>query len=101
MAPSPLKIYKYPLSMVDNQTITLPNKAEVLKIALSRTVEPDLWLWAKVNPNNDLTLDLEVTIIGTGNPIPEEPGEYFDTVFYPMSTIDLVFHVFLKGPTDA
>lgn len=97
-SPKPQTIYKYPLNMVENQTLMLPRGAEILKVALSKTVEPDIWLWAKIYPDNPETLAVEVKIVGTGHPIPDNAGGYFDTIFYPraLGAADFVFHLFFK-----
>lgn len=94
----PGTVYKYPLNLIAKQTLMLPVGAVPLKIALSKEIEPDIWLWAQVNPDNDPVLNLEVTIVGTGHPIPDDAGEYFDTVFYPhaLGGADFVFHLFFK-----
>jgi len=80
-------IYKYPLEIIGEQKISLPEDFDVLKIGEQRG---NLMLWA----SGDNTLpDISVTlyIIGTGHPMPEGVLSHMDSV---LMSNGLVWHVY-------
>lgn len=83
------KVFKYPLSIVDLQTVTLPIGAKILCIKLQNE-EP--CLWALVDPSLDEKETVNIRCAGTGHPIDEEIEEYIDTVI--LMNGRLVFHFF-------
>lgn len=86
-------IYKYPLEVADQQTISLPKKSKILTVQNQKGIP---CLWALVDPNE---LEFEERIIltyGTGHKIEfsEDDISYIET--YQLAGGDLVFHVFEK-----
>ncbi len=86
-----MRIWKYPLEMTDLQIIAVPLDAKIL------TVQPqgdNCSLWALVDetaPESHKVIK-RIAIYGTGNPMPEKPGEYIAT--FQMAGGALVFHAF-------
>lgn len=84
-------VYKYPLQLMDRQTIALPEDAEILHIGPDPAGAP--CLWARVD-TDVVTTARTFVIVGTGHPIflvddskpPEHIGSYIQNGF--------VWHVF-------
>jgi len=70
-------IHKFPLSLVDKQIVEMPTDAKILSVQDQGGV---LVLWAMLDPRHPKR-PREVTIIGTGHPVPEDLVEhsYVDT----------------------
>lgn len=86
-----MKIYKYPLEITDIQTLEMPIGAKLLDAQMQNG---NLCLWALV----DTAANKEkrsIAIYGTGNPMPDEVGEYIAT-FQTMGGA-FVGHVFDLG----
>lgn len=83
-----MKIYKYNLKVTDYQIINLPKGAKILDIQTQYN-EPKLW--ALVDEKAELE-KREFAIYGTGNPLPDDIGEYLAT--FQIHEGQLVFHVF-------
>jgi hypothetical protein len=66
-------IWKYPLAIVDEQTIEIPEVASVLTV-MAQHGQPCLWL--HVDPTQP-TYRQRIHIYGTGNPIPETRDSEF------------------------
>lgn len=84
-------IYKYGLSITDQQFIRVPEGAELLTAQFQGQ---QLQLWAKVDTSKPLERR-EIAIYGTGNPVPENSGAYIATVQHHGGA--LVWHVFDLG----
>lgn len=84
-----MKIYKYPLEVTDRQTVYLPYNYKILTAQLQFGV---LQMWALVDELENLSVPVTIAIYGTGNPMPDEPGEYIST--FQLRDGALVFHVF-------
>ena len=82
-----MKIYKYPLDLADQQTISMPEGAEMLSVGLQRD---RIVLWAMVNLEM-ANRDYIFRIVGTGNDVPENL-QYLGTV--QQSTY--AWHIFLE-----
>jgi hypothetical protein len=85
-------IYKYPLSVTDEQHILMPEGAEVLSVQTQHG-EPFLWALVKTDkPNRRRTFH----IYGTGNPVPddEEASRFIGT--FQILGGGFVGHVFEK-----
>jgi hypothetical protein len=82
-------IYKYPLELVDLQTLELPAGAELLTVQM-QDGRPCLWAEVATSaPARPRT----IAIYGTGNPIPGDAEiEYIGT--FQMHGGALVFHAF-------
>jgi hypothetical protein len=81
-----MKIFKYPLTLTDKQTILLPIGAELLTI---QNQNGSLCLWASVDEKAFLEART-FAIYGTGNPLPESIGRYISTV----QMDGFVWHIF-------
>lgn len=82
-----MKIYKYPLDLADQQTISMPEGAEMLSIGQSRD---QIILWVMADPAAALR-DYVFRIVGTGNEVPDGL-QYLGTV--QQSTY--AWHIFLE-----
>lgn len=83
-----MKIFKYPLSITDEQTIGMPIGSEILTV---QTQNGNPCLWALVNPGN-APEKRAINIYGTGNEIAMHPGHCIGT--FQVHGGSLVFHVF-------
>lgn len=83
-----MRIWKYDLPIADLLAVEMPKGARILDVQIQRGA---VCLWvlcdeaAPKEPRH-------IAIYGTGNPIPDEPGEYIAT--FQMHDGDLVFHAF-------
>jgi hypothetical protein len=78
-------VWKYPLSICDVQTISVPRGSEFLSI---QNQNDALVMWRRVSPNAPLE-DLMLEITGTGHPMVAAPRRYLATV----QDGSLVWHV--------
>jgi len=87
-------IHKFPLSLVEKQIVEMPAGAEILSAQDQGDV---ITLWALCDPRLE-NRQVEVTILGTGNPVPDGLGRatYVDTA----QTGPFVWHVFAKNLYD-
>jgi len=86
------RIYKYPISITQNQEILAPQGAQVIHAGLDPQGNP--CVWAIVDPRNE---DQPITILlyGTGWQMSEAPGRHIGTINHgPM-----MWHVFLTPPS--
>jgi hypothetical protein len=88
-----ITIYKYPVSLVDEQDIMMPLGAEILTI---QTQNGEICLWAKVDPELP-KVPHRVLCRGTGHAC-RGVGRYLSTV--QLAGGDLVFHFFSDLPPD-
>lgn len=84
------KIYKYVLTITDEQTLRLPQGANFLTAQMQRE---QLCIWVEVDTDRPLE-PCTFLIHGTGNPIGAERKRYIATV----QDGPMVWHVFLKLP---
>lgn len=91
------RIFKYPLMVVDQQTIMMPRGADILCVQMQGEVPT---LWAVVDPDwNGHPAPEEartINIYGTGNPMRDPMGLYIGTV--QQFSGALVWHVFDATP---
>lgn len=83
-----MKIWKYPLQLTDDQTVSMPLGAQILHVAEQHE---EVCLWALVNPEV-MRADHAIRIIGSGQAISDDPGKFVGT--FMMHGGSLVFHVF-------
>jgi len=81
-------IWKYPLEITDEQTVTMPKVATILHVG---TQDNKPYLWALVNPKSEDANYLVITR-GTGQPVKAFSGKYIGT--YQINNGEFVFHVF-------
>jgi hypothetical protein len=84
-----MKIWKFPLEITDEQTVTAPVGALPLTAQFQHG---SLQLWALVNDKSQIMAPLRIGIFGTGNPLPDAPGRYLST--FQLDGGALIFHVF-------
>jgi len=86
------RILKYPLEIIDNQTIKIPGFVCVMSVIEQRDI---VVLYSMVN-DTEPTKKLDIRIIGTGNPVDIDIGlyDFIGTV----NTNDgrLIWHIFAK-----
>ena len=85
-----MRIWKWELKIADQQFLPIPEGAKLLAVQMQDGMPQ---LWALVNEKAFIELRNFATY-GTGNPVPDEPGEYVGT--YQLRNGALVFHVFEK-----
>jgi hypothetical protein len=83
-----MRIWKWKLKTTDLQTVFVPEGAKLLNIQVQRG---EVCLWALCDEKAPEEAR-QIAIYGTGNPIPDELGEYIGT-FQALEGL-LVFHVF-------
>lgn len=87
------KIYKYPLRIVDRQTVMMPDGARILSVGHQGDAG-DLAMWARVDPSAKLQPRYFV-IHGTGHPCEAtDASRFIGTVLMQMHGAPLVWHVF-------
>ena len=81
-------IYKYPLTIVDEQDVPMPRNARLLSVQLNRD---HVCLWAVVDPDEDIELR-RIFCHGTGHDVDPNATRHLGTVQMRQGT--LVFHFF-------
>lgn len=85
------RIYKYPLNVVDKQSVKLPLGSQILSVQLQKCVP---CIWALVNPDAQVT-EVNVRFVATGEDVSNiEHLTYLSTLHIGY----LVYHVFLENP---
>jgi hypothetical protein len=84
-------IYKYELSVEDNQIIKMPDGAKFLSL---QTQNENPCIWMLVDTENKL-VDIHFVTYGTGHEIKSGLGEFVGT--YQLNNGRLVFHVFKQN----
>lgn len=84
-----MRIWKWTLEVTDMQTLELPQGSGILTVQMQNG-KPQLW--ALCNEETERKERRLIAIYGTGNPMPDEPGEYIAT--FQMFGGGAVFHVF-------
>lgn len=74
--PEALTIWKYQLTIQDEQLVEMPLGSSILAVAEQ---DGTLCLWARVNPEG-VPVNRKIYIRGTGHPLPKGPIEYIGTV---------------------
>ncbi len=85
-------IWKFPLQLVDEQILNMPDTAHILTVQVQRDIP---CLWAIVDPSDVSRRPRRVAIVGTGNPVPDwaHLGNYVST--FQLIAGSLIFHVFV------
>jgi len=84
-----MRIWKWTLAVTDLQTLELPKGSGILTVQMQGNMPQ---LWAMCNEKTDKKETRRIAIYGTGNPMPDDPGEYIAT--FQMRGGALVFHAF-------
>ena len=82
-------IWKWKLEVTDKQILKLPTDAKMLCV---QTQYDEPQIWALCDDKLDTKENRIITMHGTGNPIPANPGEYIGT--FQIKNGLLCFHVF-------
>ena len=85
-----MKVYKYVLEVTEQQTIEIPEGAQILSVQVQKGIP---CIWALVDPNMKLTKRIYKTY-GTGHPMQNltETDKFIGT--YQVANGSGVFHVF-------
>lgn len=86
-----MRIWKYPLEVIDLQIIAVPLGAKILTVQMQGDT---CCLWALVDetePESHKVIK-HIAIYGTGNPLPDDTGTYIAT--FQMMGGSQVFHAF-------
>lgn len=83
-------IWKFPLKVLGEQTISMPAGAKILSVDCQHDV---VAIWAKVNSEAILAYR-KVWVIGTGHKIPDGLGRFVGTC--QMMSGALIWHVFIE-----
>lgn len=83
-------IYKYPLDVLQVQTLRVPLTWEPLSVHVQNGA---ICIWALVDTRSQLDREVRVSVFGTGNAIQDDPGQFLGTVL--LDAGSLVFHVFV------
>ena len=82
-------IYKYPLNMLDEQTIIIPENHKILCVHMQGQTP---CMWAMVDPNKT-NISLKILVYGTGTPIVDpEMLSYISSIQIGF----FVWHIFTK-----
>lgn len=84
-----MKIWKWTLALVGQQTLELPVGARILTVQMQGDAPQ---LWAACNSETTSKESRHIAIYGTGHPLPDDPGQYIAT--FQMHDGALVFHAF-------
>lgn len=89
------RIFKYQLSISDEQTVSLPIGSRILSLQVQRGIP---CIWAIVDDEQSKTSQVVIRMFGTGHCISYEESN--DRFAGTIQVRDLVFHVFLKYDYD-
>lgn len=93
-----LTVHKYPLQMLGEEILALPQGAQILHVAEQHG---SMQLWALVNPEQAQTEDRVIRVAGTGHPIDDRRGRLVFINTFMMRGGALVFHAFERRNADA
>lgn len=90
-----MTIWKYSLAVTDQQVLSLPKGAGLLRKVHPGAHPYELWVWAIVDPDEEEKEDFTFRIYGTGNPMSVDLPNmtYVDTAITPRG---MVWHVFVE-----
>ena len=87
-----MKIWKFPISTTDLQSVSMPKNAHILCVQIQRGAP---MLWAECDEEAE-RVDRQILIVGTGHSIDQSGARrYIGT--YQLHNGDLVFHVYEQG----
>lgn len=85
-------IWKWTLAIVGRQQVSMPRGAKLLA-AQMQGEHPQVWALCDENAERAPRM---MAIYGTGNPVPDQPGQYVGT--FQLADGALVFHLFDLTP---
>lgn len=88
-------VWKFPLGYKGGPRFEIKVPTGAVPLRVDFDPQGVLVLWARVESDADLVTAV-VTVVGTGNPIPEGAGEYVSTFF----SEPFVFHGFWAEASD-
>lgn len=86
-----MRIWKWEIEVTDEQTLMMPSGAKLLDVQMQAG---KCCVWALCDQNAEKK-PRHLAIYGTGNFMPDDPGEYIAT--FQMHGGSLVFHAFEIG----
>jgi hypothetical protein len=81
-------IYKYPIEITDEQTLSIPAAFDPLHVGLDPNGAPCLWCAVD---SNRIKRDVKVAVVGTGNHLPQDVKRHVGSFVQG----PFVWHVFL------
>lgn len=73
-------VYKYRIGLGE-QELALPVGAEIIHLDVQRVDgQPQLFLWAVVQPESSNMINHKLVVVGTGHPMPEGEVEHLGTI---------------------
>lgn len=87
----PETVWRYRTPLAAAPVLDMPTRARILTVAPARDGEPDLELWAAVDPTAPPEAR-HLRVVGTGHAVPRDAGRFLGTVT--MRDGAFVWHVF-------
>ena len=81
-------IYKYPLGIIDEQYLDIPDLADVLAVKVQ---EGQLTLWVRIDSNRGHSKGVDIYIVPTGHPF-DDHGQMYLTTFQSGHFVGHVFY---------
>jgi hypothetical protein len=88
-----LKIYKYPIEVIDSQELKLPKGARILTLQTQHDVP---YIWAMVNPDEKRTERWQFVTHGTGHDVTPDIAMFTHLSTYQLQGGAFVFHAFFR-----
>lgn len=82
-------VWKFKLSSIMTPVIIMPKGARIIKVGRKKSSPT---IWAIVNPDA-VKVNRLIRVYETGQPLPDEPGQYLDTIEF----LGHVWHLFDGG----
>lgn len=86
-------IYKYPIEVTDEQTLTLPVNSQILTVQAQGNTP---CIWAMIDTAETRTEQIAVRVYGTGHPIADSERQIYIGTFQLLGG-QFVFHAFYKN----
>lgn len=83
-------IWKFPLEVIDSQTVTMPDRSSILAVQVQGN-KPCLWAMVDTEAH---PISVEIRTHGTGHELPKECDSYAHLGTYSLQSGGLIFHVF-------
>jgi hypothetical protein len=88
-------VYKYPLQLIETQTIIMPRQSAMLTVQLQKG---EMCLWVEVVLDGQVQART-IRLVGTGNPMPEGKEVYLAYIGT-VQMLPYVWHVYEELPEE-
>jgi hypothetical protein len=88
-------VYKYPLKLVETQTIEMPRQCAMLTVQIQAG---EICLWAEVVLDGKVEART-IRLVGTGNPMPE--GTVYLAYIGTVQMLPYVWHIYEELPEES